>query len=143
MRNLKLMLAVVALLALWIAPAWAQDDVMFLNSKPLGPHERPLVKFTHAKHAVGIKCITCHHNYDQYFNLIDDSEGMSCHECHKVTPSAKNRVNLTMAFHKQCKACHELAIKKHKTSGPMMCGDCHERKSSDEFLATQAKKAKK
>ena len=143
MRNLKIMLAVAALLVMGTALAWAQDDVMFLNSVPLGAHERPLVKFTHAKHSAGIKCVTCHHNYDQYFNLVDDSEGMSCQECHKVAPTAKNKVSLTMAFHKQCKSCHEQAIKQGKLSGPMMCGDCHERKASDAYLAAQAKKAKK
>ena len=144
MRYLKLMLAAAALLlALYVVPAWTQDDVMFLNSKPLGPHERPLVKFPHAKHAVGIKCITCHHNYDQYFNVLDDSEGMSCHECHKVKPTAKNQVSLTMASHRRCKSCHNMIVKKGKPSGPMMCGDCHERKASEEYLTAQAQKNKK
>lgn len=140
MRYAKAILALLALLTLCVLPALAQDDIMFLNSKPLGPHERPLVKFSHAKHSVNIQCQTCHHDYDQYFNLTS-SEGMACHDCHKVTPTPKNRVSLTMAFHKQCKNCHHLATKKGKPS-PVMCGDCHNRELASAAEMAKLKKAK-
>ncbi len=104
--------------------ALAQDELMTLNSKAMGPHERPLVVFTHGKHSANIECQTCHHDFDQYFNL-KSSEGMLCSECHKVVPDAKNKVSLTAAFHKQCKDCHNKAAIKGNPKGPVMCGDCH------------------
>lgn len=116
----------------------AQDDLMTLNSKARGPHERPLVVFTHGKHSANIECLTCHHDFDKYFNL-KSSEGMLCSECHKVVPDAKNKVSLTAAFHKQCKDCHNKAAVKGNPNGPVMCGDCH---VVDDRLATVLPEAK-
>lgn len=128
MRHVRMVLASCLALLLALAASWAfaQDDIMILNSKALGPHERPLVKFTHGKHSANIDCMTCHHDFDQYFNL-KGSEGMACSECHKVVPDAKNPVSLTAAFHKQCKECHNKAAIKGNPKGPVMCGDCHVR----------------
>ncbi|CAO0824180.1 Cytochrome c3 family protein [Desulfarculales bacterium] len=125
MKHIKPSLALLLVGALCVPlAALAQDDLMSLNSKAMGPHERPLVVFTHNKHSANIECQTCHHDFDQYFNH-KSSEGLLCSECHKVVPDAKNKVSLTTAFHKQCKDCHNKAAIKGNPKGPVMCGDCH------------------
>jgi len=130
MRKLKLIIMLItAFQLLYVIPVLSQNDIIYLNSKLLGTHERSLVKFPHAKHVINVKCVSCHHNYDKYFNLIDDSEGMSCQECHKLFSTSENSVSLSIAFHRQCKECHQLANKKNKVGGPIMCGLCHKHKA--------------
>lgn len=124
--------------ALCAGLAMAQDDLMILNSKSLGAHERPLVVFTHARHSLNIECATCHHDYDSHFNL-KSSEGALCSDCHKAVPDAKNKVSLTNAFHRQCQDCHHKAALKGNTKGPVMCGDCHVRAERLALVRPEAK----
>ena len=140
MKHFRLILALLLALAASASLAVAQDEIMTLNSKAMGPHERPLVVFTHGKHSANIECQTCHHDYDKFFNL-KSSEGMVCSDCHKVTPDAKNSVTLTAALHQQCKACHNKAAIKGNPKGPVMCGDCHVRPERQAQAAPPAKPA--
>ncbi len=135
---MKLACAILALLAacLLLAPAAvAQDEVMFLNSQALGPHQRPLVRFTHQKHVKVMTklagdeetaCRACHHDH-AVFGVQGDSTGTSCADCHGPNAGTGNPVSLKMAMHKQCKACHRDMRAKGEASGPVMCGQCHVR----------------
>ncbi len=126
MRHGKPILALV-LLALFAAVplAWSQDAIMMLNSESLGKHERPLVRFTHENHAGVIECITCHHDFDTYYNNKGPQE-VNCSECHVAKPQAgENPVPLRLAMHTKCKSCHQGMTAKGNKSGPITCGKCH------------------
>jgi len=126
MRHGKPLLAL-ALLAVFLAAplAWSQDAIMMINSESLGKHERPLVRFTHEKHSKVIKCITCHHDFDEYYNNTGPQE-VKCSECHMADPkSGDNQVPLQMAMHAKCKACHQGMMAKGNITGPTTCGQCH------------------
>jgi hypothetical protein len=126
MRHGKPVLAL-ALLALFAAVplAWSQDDIMMLNSETLGRHERPLVRFTHEKHAGVIECVTCHHDFDTYYNNTGPQE-VKCSECHLADPGfGDNPVPLRLAMHTKCKSCHQGMMKRGNKSGPVTCGRCH------------------
>lgn len=126
MKRVKLTAILILVLAFAAAGlALAQDDNMVINSKALGQHTRPLVKFPHAKHSDKLAdCTTCHHDFAPNGNR-GSSEGQFCSECHSAQPTARNSVSLVMAFHKQCKECHRYAAGKGQPAGPVMCGDCH------------------
>jgi hypothetical protein len=130
MKRIALMTGLALLIALaFTAPiALGQEDVYFINSEDLGQHERPLVRFDHAKHMewTNEACITCHHDYNENMGM-SDSDGAACTECHGAEPSEDNRVDLMTAYHTNCKGCHQNLFKKGKSSIPLMCGQCHKR----------------
>jgi len=116
---------IVSLLVLSVPVAFCQDDVMVLNHQELGAHERSLVKFNHEQHAGKIECVRCHHDYDEYLNSRGgEDKAQPCANCHKPN-STKRTPSLLDAFHAQCKDCHAKTRAKGKTTGPIMCGDCH------------------
>jgi len=127
MAPIKYLLAC-ALIVFAASLGFSQEDLMVLNHQQLGFHQRPLVRFSHARHMDAIDCSRCHHDYDQYGANIG-GEGQACSECHGVNKA--NPVPLTRAFHVQCKGCHLELIRKDRTSGPIMCGQCHQRTKID------------
>jgi hypothetical protein len=121
------------MVAFFFSPVFPQDDVMELQPEGVKNFERPLVKFSHGKHAQVINCSRCHHDYDKYGNNAikgeEDVEGRHCAECHEVKPvKGQNRLGLIDAFHMQCRGCHERMRAEDKTAGPVACGECHVRK---------------
>lgn len=120
--------AIICCLTFFVVPIYAQEEVINLNSDELGTHQRPSVSFTHEKHAENIGCNACHHDYDVYgFNTSED-EGQRCAECHTAAAQT-NPVPLMRAFHLQCKSCHQNMAAKGEASGPLLCGQCHDRES--------------
>jgi hypothetical protein len=113
-----------ALIVLAASLGFSQEDIIVLNHQQIGPHQRPLVRFSHAKHLDAIDCSRCHHDYDQFGANIG-GEGRACSECHGANKA--NIIPLTRAFHLQCKNCHLDLISKGRTSGPIMCGQCHKK----------------
>jgi len=144
MKRGKPVLLLVLTAALSAAPlAWCQDAVMTINSESLGKHERPLVRFTHEKHAEVVECVTCHHDFDQYYNNTGPQE-VKCSECHVASPaSGDNPVPLRLAMHTNCKACHRGMMAKGHKSGPVTCGACHVRGAGAQEPAPQAGGEKK
>ena len=138
MKTIKLAAALLCALVLLAGAAYSQDEVMVIKSEILGPHQRPLVVFSHGTHSANIECQTCHHDFDQYFNL-KSSEGLLCSECHKAGATPENAVPLVMAMHKQCKHCHLRHTAKSKQASPIMCGDCHVRGAAQKILAEKNK----
>lgn len=95
--------------------ALAQSEIIVLDygSKMFKP-----AQFPHKHHAEELKlgCSICHHK----------GENTKCGICHTANgeedvPKAK------VAFHKQCKACHQKMRSEGKNS-PIACTGCHEKK---------------
>jgi len=127
MRYGKLLFVLVMIVAVFSAPfAFSQEAVMDLDHKEIGPHQRPLVQFSHEKHSAVLECLRCHHDYDKYGN-VKGSEGQACTECHGQK-SGKKAIPLADLFHAQCKGCHEATRSSGEPSGPVMCGECHVKK---------------
>jgi hypothetical protein len=120
MRYTNLLLVVLAL-AVFIPPAYSQEDIVILNHPELGHHQRPPVEFNHKLHAEKFDCARCHHDFDAYMNNRG-GEGQPCDSCHKRRAD-DGLISLKDAFHTQCKTCHE-----SMKDGPTTCGECHVRK---------------
>ncbi len=126
MPRLKILIMVSVLALAAAGAAWSQDEVMVLDSKDLGPHQRPLVTFDHEAHTQNLECQRCHHDYDKYLNNQFE-DGAPCAKCHRPRVTGKNRVSLLMAFHRRCKGCHAALRERGIPAGPVMCGQCHRR----------------
>jgi hypothetical protein len=83
----------------------------------MGPLERPVVQFDHAKHTSALEregCSRCHHEKDE-----------------KLTPKLSLTVGVTTrddlvdAYHDSCMACHKERLQAGLPSGPLTCGECH------------------
>lgn len=120
------LLVVISLLLIVMASAYAQDEIITLNSPELVSHKRALVRFAHEQHTENIGCNACHHDYDDYGVNTNEDEGQRCAECHTRVAQA-NPIPLMRAFHKQCKDCHQNLADKGEATGPLMCGQCHVR----------------
>ena len=126
MPRLRILILVLALALGLSGAAWSQDEVMTLDSKDLGPHQRPLVVFQHERHSQNLECQSCHHDYDKYMNN-NFEDGAPCARCHRPGGTARNRVPLRLAFHRECKGCHQALRARGTPAGPVMCGQCHVR----------------
>ncbi len=107
---------------------YCQDEVIHMNHRELGIHERPIVKFPHAIHEDKIDCIRCHHNFDEY-GANTGSEGEKCTSCHGAK---KNLISPKEAFHLQCINCHRNLMKNGLKYGPIMCAECHKKSSTEQ-----------
>ena len=122
------LLVLTCCLALFVVPTYAQEEVITFDSKELGTHKRPPVRFAHEKHAEDIGCSACHHDYDVYGVNNSEDEGQRCAECH-TNKALANPVPLMRAMHLQCKGCHQKLLDKGESGGPLLCGQCHTRAS--------------
>lgn len=121
-------LLVLMVLVLFVSPVFSQEAVMMLNHQVIGAHERAPVKFNHEQHSGKLECKRCHHDYDEYLNNKGGEDtAQACTACHGAA-GKKNLPPLTEAFHAQCKKCHEELRAEKKSSGPVMCGECHVKK---------------
>ncbi len=125
MKFKTIMLALAGLF-FFLSFAFSQDEQLILDHKEIGVHQRPLTHLNHEKHMEIIDCNRCHHEYDKNGNNIGE-DGQSCSECHSQVESTENPVPLLKAFHILCKSCHEKRLSNGKTSGPVMCGQCHKK----------------
>ena len=120
--NVTIVFVIVCLVAVTL-PLYAQEDVMVLPGREPATLQRPAVTFSHARHAEELECLRCHHDYDAMGNNTG-GDGQSCADCH--TPSGgENPIPLTLAFHMQCKGCHQDLNTAGGKALPVMCGQCH------------------
>jgi len=112
------------------AIAFAQDDIMTIESLDFDKRRRPPVLFPHGDHERSSNissCSECHHVYENGIRIEESSsEGEPCAGCHAVS-SKGNQPRLRQAFHQACRGCH---LKNRK--GPLMCGQCHKRQIDPE-----------
>ena len=144
MKRGKPILALILLAVFAAVPlAWSQEPVIMLNSETLGKHQRPLVRFTHDKHAEVIECQNCHHDFDRYYNNTGPQE-VKCSECHLAQPGpGDNPLPLMKAMHTNCKTCHRGMRARGHRSGPLTCGECHRRGAAKTAAKAPAEKGGK
>ena len=126
MTNLRLwmiVLLVTGSIAAVALPLAAQDDVMLFPDRSPAGLQRPVVSFSHVRHADELECLRCHHDFDELGNNTG-GDGQACAECHAAT-SGDNPIPLTLAFHTQCKGCHQALNASGRKTPPVMCGQCH------------------
>ncbi len=110
-------------------------DTMSIKAFPTPT--KAAVELTHKKHAEDhkIACSECHHVYKDGKNVWKDSDPVDkCGKCHtnmvvegekKLSPEDQ-KLNLKLAYHNNCVACHQ-KLKKEKpdTKAPVTCAQCH------------------
>ena len=119
-------LCVLALVVVFQLPAaFSQDDIVQLKDDAFGSGKRPAATFVHDAHNEKAQleddCNVCHHAAENGVRVADgDSIGTPCADCHAV--KGGQGTVLKLAYHKQCKGCHEA-----RGGGPMACGQCHQK----------------
>ena len=108
------------------SPEPADDDAMILKSRGFKSFQRPAVRFDHYRHEEIIQCLVCHHGYVVFGNE-DYGQGGECSSCHQEKAVTDNPVPLIQAFHGNCQGCHERKLALKMPTGPVMCGECHQR----------------
>ena len=97
------------------------------------------VNFTHKKHSAEYKvaCAECHHVIKDGKNVWKEGDKVDkCAACHNeptVTgemklPPDKQKLNLKIAYHKNCQGCHQDLKKKDPAKYakiPVTCAQCH------------------
>jgi|OpeIllAssembly_1097287.scaffolds.fasta_scaffold415981_2 hypothetical protein len=103
------------------------------------PTKGPMAPFTHKKHAEDYKiaCTECHHVMKDGKNVWKQGDAVQkCEACHNeptITgemklPPDKQKLNLKIAFHKNCQGCHQDLKKKDPAKYakiPVTCAQCH------------------
>ena len=119
-----------ALMVLMFLSAWGlcfsltAETLNMIPDNAFPRHRQPPVAFDHDAHnaKAGLDtCTTCHHVYENGVLSEESSEGTPCADCHQPYrhPEA---MNLSRAYHKQCKGCHL-----SQGQGPIFCGECHKK----------------
>jgi alpha-D-ribose 1-methylphosphonate 5-triphosphate diphosphatase PhnM len=129
----------VVLLGLSGAAEQKAPAVIDIQSTLYKEHTKGPVKFEHKKHQeeYKIKCTECHHVYKDGKNIWKEGDEVKkCQECHNETtikgekklPKDKQKLNLKLAFHDNCTACHKKLKKKDRKKYakiPTTCVKCH------------------
>jgi hypothetical protein len=101
----------------------AQTAVMS-SWKPIGMDKS--LHYRHSK-AMGQKCETCHHEYNEATQKLYYAKGEegTCRYCHQET-TKDNRISLRLASHTACIDCHRDVLAKNESAGPITCNGCHD-----------------
>lgn len=126
-------------------------DVIPLKNKVYKKHKKPIVQFTHKKHAVDYKisCGECHHDKNgKPLKLKMGDNVQDCADCHKYTNKSipknlkkkikklkgkKKKAAKILYYHKEalhanCINCHKAFNKKTKSKkAPQSCKTCHKK----------------
>ena len=117
----------------------APDTMQVKSALYPNPTKGPVPAFTHKKHSAEYKvaCAECHHVYKDGKNVWKEGDKVEkCEACHNeptVTgemklPPDKQKLNLKIAFHKNCQGCHQDLKKKDPAKYakiPVTCVQCH------------------
>ncbi len=97
------------------------ETVVVRMPERLGALERPAVEFDHGKHSKALeqKCETCHPE-------VKPGE-LSLGTVRLENGGDRNA--LIDTYHDQCRGCHAKLSRAKQLTGPLMCGDCHVRRS--------------
>jgi hypothetical protein len=111
--------------------ASAEEATVLAQKSVFGKLQRPPVPFDHDLHIDALEeqgCGACHHVYDEKKGRLvyEEDEEMSCTECHGKKKGVR-APGLREAYHGSCTVCHRRMAKEHEASGPVTCGECHEK----------------
>lgn len=128
-RHFRLLTLLIPLLVLFgVSMTFGQEDELTLdNADAYVKKNRAAVTFPHEVHMNDIECLTCHHEYEDGENVLDEStleEGnpdIRCSACH----TADADITIKQAYHRQCMGCHRNLRKAGDATGPELCGECH------------------
>ena len=145
-----LIIAIVGIASMFLATAiyagTTVADVVNMENKAYAKHKKPIVQFSHKKHAEEYKagCGECHHDAEgkPLNDLKIGDEVQNCVECHTKASRAprakKGEAKLSKqdkmtyhaeALHLNCIGCHKVANKKSGTkAAPTSCAKCHPKK---------------
>lgn len=98
------------------------------------PDRKGPVHFSHLAHYddYEVACEDCHHEYKEAKNVWTEGDPVKkCETCHDPFENKRDTKKLRIAFHNNCKSCHENLFKEGiSEDAPFRsCYDCHERKS--------------
>ena len=104
-------------------------DEIFIENKIYKTDRKGFVRFSHLEHAEGYveACEDCHHEYKDGQNLWQEGQPVKkCSACHDPSKRQGNARKLNIAFHKNCKGCHQKLAREGGTDAPYkQCTDCH------------------
>jgi Pyruvate/2-oxoacid:ferredoxin oxidoreductase delta subunit len=107
-------------------------EEIIINNDGYGHNRKGAVYFPHLDHADGydISCDSCHHDYVDGENVWKSDDPVApCASCHDHSESDGSLVKLRLAFHKNCKTCHQELDREVGTDAPYKtCLSCHEKK---------------
>ena len=126
-------LAVMLAVTVTIAEEEAMPEEIVIDSPVYETDRKGAVYFSHLAHYddYEVACEDCHHEYERGENVWTEGDPVKkCGSCHDPSKSQGNVRKLSIAFHKNCKACHENLFKEDITEDAPFksCYDCHERK---------------
>lgn len=104
-------------------------DEILIENKIYRTDRKGFVRFSHLEHAEGYveACEDCHHEYKDGQNVWQEGQPVKkCSSCHDPSKRQGNARKLNMAFHKNCKGCHQKLAREGGTRAPYkQCTDCH------------------
>ncbi len=126
-------LVVMLAVTLTIAEEEAIPVAIVIDNPVYETDRKGSVYFSHLAHYddYDVACEDCHHEYEGRENVWTEGDPVKkCGSCHDPSKSKGNVKKLSIAFHKNCKACHENLYKEDITEDAPFksCYDCHERK---------------
>jgi len=118
-------------------PTVAPDEFI-IDNKGYKKDKKDPVKFDHKKHSKEflniddklIDCTECHHDYKDGKNVWKEGDPVKrcgSADCHDPVKKIDERSKLQIAYHKNCKDCHQALIKagkKEKSEAPIACNQC-------------------
>lgn len=106
----------------------APDEILIEN-KIYRTDRKGSVRFSHLEHAEGYveACEDCHHEYQDGQNIWQEGQPVKkCSSCHDPKKRQGNARKLNIAFHKNCKGCHQKLAREGGTDAPYrQCTECH------------------
>jgi len=117
-----------------IAEEESMPEDIFIDHSVYEPDRKGPVYFSHLPHYedYDVACEDCHHEYEEGENVWTEGDPVKkCQACHDPLESKGNIKKLSIAFHKNCRACHKNLFKEEiSEDAPFKsCYDCHERES--------------
>jgi hypothetical protein len=104
-------------------------DEILLENKIYRTDRKGPVLFSHLEHAEGYveACEDCHHEYKNGQNVWHEGQPVKqCYSCHDPSKRQGNARKLYIAYHKNCKGCHQQLAREGGTNAPYkQCTDCH------------------
>ena len=133
LRSVKFIMMAVLIQAGAFMPLAVADtdtpETVVIENHGYQPDRKGSVSFSHGAHAddYEISCRACHHVYEDGVNVWEaGDEVLACNECHAATSEEDDMLNLKMAYHKNCVACHKTAAAEKGVEAPYnRCNLCH------------------